>query len=873
MIPKVYNPKDVEKKWYGFWEAKGYFHADPDATKPAYTIVIPPPNVTGSLHIGHALNNALQDIVIRWRRMQGYEALWVPGLDHAGIATQNQVERMLAQKGITRYDLGREKFLEKVWKWADKYGNRIVEQLKRLGSSCDWERKRFTLDPGLSRAVREAFCRYYEKGLIYRGKYLVNWCPRCKTALSDLEVRYREKTGELYYIRYPVRNSDGHVTVATTRPETMLGDTAVAVNPKDKRYTHLMGKTLILPLVGREIPIIEHKAVDPQFGTGAVKITPAHDPNDFEIGRERNLKFVEILDEDAKISGEVPQKYKGLSREEARKKILEDLKNQNLLEKVQTYTHSVGTCDRCETIVEPRISEQWFVKTKSLAEPAIRAVEEGLVRFVPERWSKVYLDWMYKIRDWCISRQLWWGHRIPVWYCEDCGELMVKREDPEICDKCGSRNLHQEEDVLDTWFSSALWPFSTLGWPENTPDMEKFYPTNLLVTDPDIIYLWVARMIMSAYEFTSRPPFSIVYIHSTVLNEKGERMSRSRGTGVDPIDLMEKYGTDGVRFTLSYLESQVQSFRLWEERFEFGRNFVNKIWNATRLLLPFLKDFKPNSYTPESLDLSDRWILSRYNRLIKTLTDYLENLNFSRAAQSLYSFFWHEYCDWWLELAKPRLSKGEISSHWVGWKVLEGSLRLFHPFMPFVTEELWQLIPHDGDSIAVAPWPEPDPSLYDKTAEDQMEKIMELVTTIRTLRGEFAVPATRKAQVIVKTREESLKNLFESHVHYVLRLAKLESIQVGPDLTKPKHSGTSVTREAEIYLPLEELIDVDLERQRIEKEVSVLKRELEKTHKKLVNQNFLKKAPKEIVERTKEKKREFQEKLSRLNKNLAMLED
>jgi len=873
MISKTYNPKDVEEKWYRYWEEKGYFHADESTTRDAYTIVIPPPDVTGSLHVGHALNNTLQDIVIRWRRMQGYETLWVPGLDHAGIATQNQVERVLAGEGTNRYELGREKFLERVWEWADEYADTIVHQLKRLGGSSDWARKRFTLDPGLSKAVREAFCRYYEKGFIYRGKYLVNWCPRCKTALSDLEVRYLERPSELYYVRYPLKGSREYITVATTRPETMLGDTAVAVNPGDKRYSHLEGKHAILPLVRREIPIISHKAVDPTFGTGAVKITPSHDPNDFEIGKERNLEFVDIMDEDARISGDVPKKYRGLSRETARTEILKDLEKEELLEKVEPYIHSIGTCDRCQTVVEPRISEQWFVKTKPLAEPAIRVVEEGKVRFVPERWSKVYLDWMRNIRDWCISRQLWWGHRIPVWYCDECGEVMARREAPEACEKCRTSNIRQEEDVLDTWFSSALWPFSTLGWPENTDDMRKFYPTKLLVTDPDIIYLWVARMIMSALEFTSQPPFSLVYIHSTVLNEKGERMSRSRGTGVDPVASMEKYGTDGLRYTLACLESQVQSFRLWESRFEMGRNFVNKIWNATRLLLPFVQDLPFDSIPPDSLELSDRWILSRYNRVVDCLTEHLRSLNYSRAAQSLYSFFWHEFCDWWLELAKPRLKKGEFSSKYVGWKVLEGSLRLMHPFMPFVTEELWQLIPHRGSSIVKAAWPEADPSLYDERAEKEMEKVMELVTAVRVLRGEFAVPVTKKARAIVKTPLQDLKRLFECHTGYILPLAKLESIQVGMDLSKPKHSATSVTAEAEIYVPLEDLVDVNRERQRIDGEVSVLTKELAKIKKKLGNQDFLKKAPKEIVEKTGEKKREFEEKLTRLTKNLAMLED
>ena len=597
-LPSRYNPKGIEEKWYRFWEERS-FKADASSSKKSFCIVIPPPNITGSLHTGHALNNTLQDIIIRQKKLKGYETLWLPGIDHAGIATQNKVEKELAKEGKTRFDLGREKFLEKVWEWKERYGNTIIQQLKKLGCACDWSRLRFTLDEKFSTSVREAFCRYYEKGLIYRGEYIINWCPRCKTALSDLEVKYQETRGELYYIRYPRKDGKGYVSVATTRPETMLGDTAVAVHPEDKRYKNFIGRELILPLVKRIIPIIADESVEKGFGTGAVKVTPFHDPQDFEIGRRHNLEFVKVIDEEARITGNAPERYRGLRREEARERILRDLEGEGLLEKIEPYTHSVGRCARCETIVEPLVSLQWFVKTKPLAEPAIKAVEKKRVKFVPERWTKVYLNWMREIKDWCISRQLWWGHRIPVFYCDDCGEVMVKREDPKVCDKCGSRNIHQDPDVLDTWFSSALWPFATLGWPEKTKDLEKFYPTDLLSTDPDIIFLWVARMIMSGLEFMGDIPFKKVYIHSTVLNEKGERMSRSKGIGVDPVVLFDKFGTDAVRFTLAYLESQSQSFRLWEERFTLGRNFANKVWNASRLVFPYLSGFHPSS-TPTS---------------------------------------------------------------------------------------------------------------------------------------------------------------------------------------------------------------------------------------------------------------------------------
>jgi len=868
MIDKVYDPHRVEEKWYRFWEEKGYFSADENSPRKPFCIAIPPPNVTGSLHMGHALNNTIQDILIRWRKMQGYESLWVPGTDHAGIATQNQVERKLAREGKTRFDLGREKFEEEVWNWKEKYGKRIIEQLKKLGASCDWERERFTLDEGLSEAVRESFARYYKKGLIYRGERIINWCPRCGTAISDLEVRYNEVEGKLYYINYPIAESKKFITVATTRPETMLGDTAVAVNPEDSRYKKLVGKTAMLPLVNREIPIIEDELVDPKFGTGAVKVTPCHDPNDFEIGKREKLDFIKVIDENGRITHPL---YKGLSIEKARNRIVKDLKNEKLLVKIESYTHSVGSCARCETTVEPMVSKQWFVKMKPLAEPAIKVVKNGKVKFYPKRWAKVYLNWMYNIKDWCISRQLWWGHRIPVWYCKDCNNIMVTVNTPKVCEKCGSKAIYQDADVLDTWFSSALWPLSTLGWPKATKDLAKFYPTNVLSTDPDIIYLWVARMIISGLEFMNQTPFKDVYIHSTVLNEKGERMSRSKGIGADPLDLINKFGTDALRFTLTYLESQSQSFRLWEDRFEMGRNFANKIWNATRLVLPYLSHFEPKLDERMNYELSDRWILSEYTRTIKSVTDAFKHFNFSTAASTLYSFFWHEFCDWYLELAKSRLYRKDTTCLYVIWYVLEGTLKLLHPIMPFITEELWQKIPHKGESIMVSSWPVFKKKFIDNKSEVSMNIVKDVVSAIRNIRSELRVPSNKKGVCLIKTDRGEIKELIEKCRDYVLGLSKVESIEAGSDAEKPEHSAVSVISGAEIYLPLKGLIDFEVERKRIEKERDAIKRELTKVNKKFLNEAFISRAPKEVIEKTKVKKIEYEEKLHRLEENLKSL--
>lgn len=860
-LPSKYNPKDIEEKWYRYWEERELFKATPSSKKKPFCIVIPPPNITGSLHTGHALNNTLQDIIIREKKLQGYETLWLPGVDHAGIATQNKVEEELAKEGKTRFDLGREKFLERVWRWKERYGDAIIYQLKRMGCACDWSRLRFTLDKGLSKAVREAFCHYYEKGLIYRGKYIINWCPRCGTALSDLEVRYKERQDKLYYIRYPFKDREGYLTVATTRPETMLGDTAVAVHPEDERYKNLIEKELILPLVERVIPVIGDESVDREFGTGAVKVTPFHDPKDFEIGKAHNLEFIKVIDEKARITDNAPEKYRGLKREEARERILKDLKEKGLLEKIESYTHSVGRCARCETIVEPLVSLQWFVRTKPLIEPAIRAVKEKKIQFIPERWAKVYLNWMENIKDWCISRQLWWGHRIPVFYCNECGEVMVKREDPEVCDRCGSKNIHQDPDVLDTWFSSALWPFSTLGWPEKTLELERFYPTDVLSTDPDIIFLWVARMVMSGLEFVGDIPFRKVYIHSTVLNDKGERMSRSKGIGVDPVLLFDKFGTDAVRFTLAYLESQSQSFRLWEERFTLGRNFTNKIWNAARLVAPYIKGFKSSKEIPHLTPI-DRWILVRYNQIVKSTTQSLDRFNFSQTAQGLYQFFWHILCDWYLEFAKPRLYKGEEPALWVLYNVFKGILKLLHPFMPFITEELWHRLDFSSESILLSSWP----SVIEIEDEDieKVEMLKEVITSIRNIRSDMGIRPNTLVPCNILTQNYDLATFLLEYGEFIKTLAKVDDIKVVDK--KPPHSSTVVLKELEIYLPLEGIIDIEKERRRFEKELSSLKEELKKIEGELQDSDFLSKAKPQVIEKKRERRIFFKEKMEKLER-------
>jgi valyl-tRNA synthetase len=861
-FPSRYDPGPVEGRWYQFWEKSGFFTADAHSTKPKFSIVIPPPNITGSLHVGHALNNSLQDAQIRFKKLQGYETLWLPGTDHASIGTHTHIDRALAAEGTDRFKLGREEFLKRAWAWKEKYGTRIIEQLKLLGCACDWTRTRFTMDEMLSRAVREAFVRYYEDGLIYRGTRIVNWCPRCHTAVSDLEVKHQDQTSHWWYIRYPMVDDRGnHVVVATTRPETMLGDTAVAVNPNDERYKHLVGKKLVLPLVGRVIPIIADELVMAEFGTGAVKVTPAHDATDFEIGKRHNLEFITVINEDARMTDRAPEKYRGLSREEARKRVVEDLEAQGLMEKIEPYKLSASICERCGTVVEPLVSEQWFVRMQELAKPAIEVVESGRVKLIPERWNKVYLDWMYNIRDWCISRQLWWGHRIPVWYC-DCGEIIVSRQDPTECPKCHSKNLRQDEDILDTWFSSALWPFSTMGWPEKTADLAKFYPTDFLSTAPDIIFLWVARMVFSGLKFMGDIPFSRVYFHSFILVESGERMSRSKGIGIDPVDMFQKYGTDAVRFTLAYLESQSQSYRLSEKRFEFGRNFTNKVWNACRLVAPHLAAVTADRGQP-TLAPEDVWIISRYNRTVESVTGGLDACEYSAVASRLYDFFWHELCDWYLEFAKLRLKADDAACRWTLYYVLRGTLQLLHPFMPFITEELWQRFEF-GDSIMQSRWPEP--ISVDDHGSERVETMRELIVAVRNIRAEMEVPARTRVRCIVNSADAELAEFLKKSEALVGELAAVSALEFGT--SRPEKSSVAVLPGCEVYVPLDGVVDVEKELDRMKKEIANLEKLVAGIDAKFANPDFASRAKPEVVETERSRRAEFASKLERLRKQL-----
>jgi len=863
-FPGRYDPKPVEEKWYRFWEENGYMKANPESSKPKFSIVIPPPNVTGSLHMGHALDNTLPDIIIRRKKMQGYETLWLPGTDHAGIGTQVKVEQLLAREGKTRFDLGRESFLQRAWEWKEKYGNEIVHQLRRLGCLLDWSRFRFTLDEICARAVREAFVRYYEAGLIYRGLRIVNWCPRCLTALSDLEVKDQKEKSHLWYIRYPVAQPEpdqpNWVVVATTRPETMLGDTAVAVHPDDTRYQKLIGKMLNLPLIGRQIPVIADPAVEMEFGTGAVKVTPAHDQIDFEIGERHNLPRIKVIGEDGRMTDAAPTKYRGLSREECRNAVINDLSAEPLLEKIEDYEHSVGTCDRCATVIEPLLSKQWFVNMKLLTAPAIKVVEQGKVKFYPERWNRVYLDWMRQVRDWCISRQLWWGHRIPVWYCP-CGEIIVSRTDPIECPKCHVRDLRQDEDVLDTWFSSALWPFSTMGWPEETIDYRTFFPTDFLTTDPDIIFRWEARMIFSSIFFTGRIPFSDVYIHSTVLDKTGARMSRSKGVGVDPLEIINHYGTDACRFTIAYLETESQSYRLWNERFELGRNFANKIWNACRLVAPYITG---SNFALPTADLTpiDRWIIRQFNRTLEQVNQGIDKYTFSTAAQALYQFFWHELCDWYLEFAKPRLKTDDPTLRAVLCHLFKNSLQLLHPFMPFITEELWYRLGFASGSILDTPWP--TPFTIDENGVAQVELMQELIIAIRQIRAEMRVPAKTLVPCIINTPDENLKQFLTAHQQFVTNLAKVSNFLFGTE--RPHSSAAIVLSDAEAYIPLAGIVDVSKELNRLQKEIGELKILIDQIDRKLNNPDFLARAPEEIIEKENQRRAEFASRLARLTR-------
>jgi valyl-tRNA synthetase len=856
-FPKSYEPKTAEQKWYERWVEKGYFKPEVNPEGAPFCIVIPPPNVTGSLHMGHALNATLQDILTRWKRMQGEKALWLPGTDHAGIATQNVVERKLAEEGLDRHTLGRDAFIEKVWQWKKEYGDRITHQLRKLGASCDWSRERFTLDEGLSKAVREVFVRLYEDGLIYRATRLINWCPRCRTALSDLEVEHEDLEGTLTYIKYPLVDGTGHITVATTRPETMLGDTAVAVNPDDERYKDFIGKTVELPLTGRTIPIIADKEVDPSFGTGALKITPGHDFNDEAIAKRQDpqLPSITVIGEDGRMTRLAGEKYKGLDRYECRRAVIEDLKELGLLEKQERYSHSVGHCYRCKTTIEPYSTPQWYVKIEPLAKKAIEAVRNKKIRIIPESWENSYFSWMENIKDWCISRQIWWGHRIPVWYCNDCGEIIVSREEPKTCGKCKSENLKQDPDVLDTWFSSALWPFSTLGWPEQTEDLKTFYPTSVLVTAFDILFFWVARMIMMGLRFMDDVPFRDVYIHALVRDAEGQKMSKSKGNVIDPLIMIDKYGTDAFRFTLAAFAAQGRDIKFSEDRVQGYRHFINKLWNATRFILMNLSEKHRDTVLSTDIEsaqqtLASRWILSRLAFTIEEVNSALEDYRFNDAANTIYQFTWHEFCDWYIEMAKTEMSE-EVRLCLL--YTLERILRLLHPFMPFLTEEIWQQLPvkKEKDSITISEYPRP--FARNKAAETEMAYIMDAITGIRTIRGELNIPPSEELEVYIKTSTQAVDRTLKENTHYIKKLARAKTVITGMDITKPKGSYTAVKDYLEVYVTLKGLIDISSELERLNKEKKKLEESILFLQKKLHNEEFLSRAPKHIVEKEKEK--------------------
>ncbi len=857
-LEKTYNPGDIEDRLYKKWVDKGYFHAEPDSKKEPYTIVIPPPNVTGQLHMGHALDETLQDILIRYKRMQGFNALWIPGTDHAGIATQIKVEETLRkEEGLTRYDLGREKFLERVWDWKNKYGNRIINQLKKLGSSCDWDRERFTMDEGCSKAVKEVFVNLYNKGLIYQGSRIINWCPHCVTALSDAEVEHQEQAGHFWHIKYPIKDSDDFVIIATTRPETMLGDTAVAVNPDDERYKDLVGKMLVLPLVGREIPVIADEYVDKEFGTGCVKITPAHDPNDFEVGLRHNLEQIRVMNDDATIN-ELGGKYAGMDRYEAREAMVADLKAQGLLVKVEDHSHNVGTCYRCGTTVEPIISKQWFVKMKPLAGPAIEAVKDGRTQFIPSHFEKVYFHWLENIRDWCISRQLWWGHRIPAFYCDDCGEITVTKEDKAFCPKCG-KEMRQDPDTLDTWFSSALWPFSTLGWPEKTKDLEYFYPTSTLVTGYDIIPFWVMRMMFSGLEHTGQVPFKNVFIHGLVRDSQGRKMSKSLGNGIDPLEIIDKYGTDALRFTLASGNAPGNDMRFYIERVEAGRNFANKMWNAARFVLMNLEIEKRE--LPKAPKIEDKWILSRLNKTVKTVTENLDHFELGVALGNLYDFIWDELCDWYIELVKPRLYSADQGSKLDAQRtlvyVLTDTMKLMHPFMPFITEEIFCSLPVEEETVVTAKWPEYDESLDDSDAENTMATICDAIKSVRNTRTDMNVPPSRKAAMFIVTDSPLV---YSQGTAFFEKLAGAKDVTITSDEASiPKGSVSVVVHGAKIFIPTEELIDVEKEKERLKKEKERLEGEIARVEKMLGNPGFVNKAPQKKIDDEKAKGEKYRE--------------
>ncbi len=862
-LAKSYNPKEVEDKIYDFWMEGGYFRAEVDRSKKPYTIVMPPPNITGQLHIGHALDNTLQDILIRYRRMQGYAALWLPGTDHASIATEAKIVEAMKAEGITKEDIGREAFLERAWAWKREYGGRICEQLKKLGSSCDWSRERFTMDEGCSEAVKEVFVRLYEKGLIYRGERIINWCPHCCTSISDAEVEFEEQEGFFWHLRYPLTDGSGFVELATTRPETLLGDTAIAVNPEDERYKDYVGKTVTLPIVGREIPVVADSYVDMEFGTGVVKITPAHDPNDFEVGLRHNLPIINVMDDTAHMNEAAGEKYCGMDRYECRKAIVKDLEEGGFLVKVEPHNHNVGTCYRCGTTVEPRVSMQWFVKMKPLAEPAIDCVRSGKTKFVPERFEKVYFHWMENIRDWCISRQLWWGHRIPAYYCADCGEMTVSKDAVTVCPKCGGTHIHQDEDTLDTWFSSALWPFSTLGWPNKTEELDFFYPTNTLVTGYDIIFFWVARMIFSGMENMGAQPFDTVFIHGIIRDELGRKMSKSLGNGVDPLLLIDKYGADALRFFLATGNSPGNDMRFSDKRVESCRNFANKLYNASRFVHMNIDDHNIPCELPAELTTEDKWIISAVNTVAKEVADNLDKFELGIAVQKLYDFIWDCYCDWYIELTKSRLrEEGETANNArkvLTW-VLERTLRLLHPFMPFITEEIWQTLPHEaeGETIMLQKYPAYDEALNFPREVAATQKIMEAITAIRTRRNEMNVPPSKKAKVYIATKNAET---YELGAKFIVSLASATEVEIAEEF-ELEGAVTIVVSDAKIYIPMNELVDKEAELKRLTKEYAQVEKLLKQDEGKLQNEGFMSKAPETVVEKIKAQAAREREQLS-----------
>ena len=872
-LPKVYDPREVESSIYQMWEDHKYFHAEKDESKKPFTIVMPPPNVTGQLHMGHAMDATLQDTLIRFKRMQGYNALWIPGVDHAGIATQIKVEEELRKEGLTRYDLGREKFLERVWDWKHRFGNRIVEQQKKLGASCDWDRARFTMDEDCSKAVREVFVSLYEKGLIYKGSRIINWCPNCVTALSDAEVEYVDKPGHLWHIRYPLADGSGEVIVATTRPETMLGDTGVCVNPNDERYKDIVGKNVILALMNKEIPVVADDYAEMEFGTGCVKMTPAHDPNDFEVGLRHNLEVIRVLDDNGKVN-ELGGKYEGMDRYDARKAIVADLQEQGYLVKVEDYSHNVGTCYRCHKDVEPIISAQWFVKMKPLAEEAIRVVKDGETKFVPERFSKTYLNWMENVRDWCISRQLWWGHQIPAWTCGDCGHITVSREDACKCEACGSTNIERDPDVLDTWFSSALWPFETLGWPDKNEDLDHFYPTSVLVTGYDIIFFWVARMIFSGCEHTGKTPFHTVLIHGLVRDDKGRKMSKSLGNGIDPLEMIDQYGCDALRMNMVTGNSPGNDMRFYVERCEAMRNFANKLWNASRYVLMNLDENAVNQLPDVSqLETADKWVLSKLNTLIAEVTENLEKYELGVAVQKVYDFIWDTYCDWYIELTKARLYSEDAQRKQTAIQVLvyvlDQILRLLHPFMPFITEEIWQSLPHEGEALIVAKWPEYSDALAFKAEEALMESVMEAIRSIRNRRAEMNVPPSKKAALYVLS---SKPQVFAEGTGYLERLAYADQVTI-LDAEPADLDGmvTCTTADAKLYIPMGQLVDVSKELERIGKELEKARKNLAQIEGKLSNEKFVSRAPEAVVAAEREKAAKASALIAQLEQSEAAL--